>query len=434
MTRYAVDGWNPALAGSTGNANFNVWADLDGSNDLQTRYLHGDQVDQLFARQDAGVQYWYLTDYQGSVRDVLDNSGNVKDAIVYDGFGNIISETNSAYRGSYAWTGRMFDVETGLQYNRARWYDPTTGRWQSQDPLGFDAGDSNLYRYVMGRPTILDDPSGLMPNQQDAITLPTFIKWVKTIETELTKTDENGKEIAPDPLDVLDAVTERLRGKTASGNGSGHCTSGQKSGSGSQVKGKGPFLNGVDSNWTYIYTKDYGWVDLAHFTYAALQGYTGINTYLGGVVVETLQFLAVFGGGGKGMASSAFTIEDIPSNQLGSDFRNIYFNRHEPLSGQLEKYLTSLGATDPQNAPDWNSLPATEKEWDDLHANMGYWERIWTVGSRSFVALIPFYGSSSPTVMFTHSGTSSVKGGVFNLGPAGWVVCAGWEFYSWLTN
>ncbi len=105
VTRYAVDGWNPALAGQTGNANFNVWADLDGSNDLQTRYLHGDQVDQFFARQDASVQYWYLTDYQGSVRDVLDNSGNVKDAIVYDGFGNIISETNSAYRGQYAWTG-----------------------------------------------------------------------------------------------------------------------------------------------------------------------------------------------------------------------------------------------------------------------------------------------------------------------------------------
>ncbi len=119
VTRYAVDGWNPALRGATGNANFNVWADLDGSNNLLTRYFHGDQVDQLLGRQDSGTQYWYVTDYQGSVRDVLDNSGNVKDAITYDSWGNIISETNSAYRGNYAWTGRMFDVETGLQYNRA---------------------------------------------------------------------------------------------------------------------------------------------------------------------------------------------------------------------------------------------------------------------------------------------------------------------------
>ncbi len=171
VTRYAVDGWNPALAGSTGDLRFNVWADLSSSNSLLTRYLHGDQLDQLFARQDAGVQYWYLNDYQGSVRDALDNSGNVKDAVVYDGFGNIISETNSTYRGSYAWTGRMFDVETGLQYNRARWYDPGTGRWQSQDPMGLNAGDSNLYRYVNNRATNSTDPSGLVVEIQTAFGL-----------------------------------------------------------------------------------------------------------------------------------------------------------------------------------------------------------------------------------------------------------------------
>src|SRR5258708_21438844 len=105
VTRYAADGWNPALAGSTGNARFNVLADLDGSNNLQTRYLHGDKVDQLIARLAGdGTAYWELTDRQGSVRNVTDNTGVVKDAINFDGFGNIISDTNSAYRGTYAWT------------------------------------------------------------------------------------------------------------------------------------------------------------------------------------------------------------------------------------------------------------------------------------------------------------------------------------------
>jgi hypothetical protein len=47
-----------------------------------------------------------------------------------------------------------------LQYNRARYYDPATGRWISQDPLGFDAGDSNLYRYAQNRPPSATDPSG----------------------------------------------------------------------------------------------------------------------------------------------------------------------------------------------------------------------------------------------------------------------------------
>jgi hypothetical protein len=52
-------------------------------------------------------------------------------------------------------------VETDLQYNRARYYDATTGRWISQDPMGFDAGDNNLYRYVQNKPTDATDPTGL---------------------------------------------------------------------------------------------------------------------------------------------------------------------------------------------------------------------------------------------------------------------------------
>jgi RHS repeat-associated protein len=42
--------------------------------------------------------------------------------------------------GFRAYTGRELDVETWLQYTRARYYDAFTGRWISEDPLGFDAG------------------------------------------------------------------------------------------------------------------------------------------------------------------------------------------------------------------------------------------------------------------------------------------------------
>ena len=60
--------------------------------------------------------------------------------------------------------GREADSETGLQYNRARYYDPKVGRWLSQDPLGFAAGDGNLYRYVGNAPTRSGDPSRLDPD------------------------------------------------------------------------------------------------------------------------------------------------------------------------------------------------------------------------------------------------------------------------------
>jgi len=138
-----------------------VWVDLSGGNALQTRYIHGDAADQLFARiSAAGTAAWYLTDRLGSVRDIVNNSGAVIDHLDYDGFGNA-TETQAGNGDRYKWTGREFDSETGLQYNRARYFDPHAGRWQNQDPTGFNAGDTNLYRYVGNSPLMARDPSGL---------------------------------------------------------------------------------------------------------------------------------------------------------------------------------------------------------------------------------------------------------------------------------
>ncbi|WP_353933154.1 RHS repeat-associated core domain-containing protein [Okeanomitos corallinicola] len=48
-------------------------------------------------------------------------------------------------------TGREFDQEIGLYYYRARYYDQATGRFLSEDPIGFDGGDSNFYRIICKR-------------------------------------------------------------------------------------------------------------------------------------------------------------------------------------------------------------------------------------------------------------------------------------------
>jgi len=50
--------------------------------------------------------------------------------------------------GRFRWPGRESDAEVGLQYHRARHYDPAVGRWTSQDPLGYESGDGNLYPYA----------------------------------------------------------------------------------------------------------------------------------------------------------------------------------------------------------------------------------------------------------------------------------------------
>lgn len=77
----------------------------------------------------------------------------------YDAWGSPTSSDDDADRFRY--TGREWDAETELYYYRARYYDPATGRFLEQDPIGFDAGDANLYRYVGNGPTNYTDPMGL---------------------------------------------------------------------------------------------------------------------------------------------------------------------------------------------------------------------------------------------------------------------------------
>ncbi|NMC19896.1 MAG: RHS repeat-associated core domain-containing protein, partial [Thermogutta sp.] len=61
----------------------------------------------------------------------------------------------------FLFTGRPFDQDSRLRYNLNRWYDSSVGRWLSEDPIGFAAGDGNLYRYVRNNVAVWGDPLGL---------------------------------------------------------------------------------------------------------------------------------------------------------------------------------------------------------------------------------------------------------------------------------
>jgi RHS repeat-associated protein len=81
--------------------------------------------------------------------------------MVTDASGNPSLLGSEAVDEIFGYTGREWDADADLQYNRARWYDPRQGRFISQDPIGFAGGDANLYRYVGNGPTNATDPSGL---------------------------------------------------------------------------------------------------------------------------------------------------------------------------------------------------------------------------------------------------------------------------------
>jgi RHS repeat-associated protein len=133
---------------------------LNAAGTLVERYLFGAGVDNVLSRERSGVVVWSLGDRQGSVVDLVSENGTVLNHFVYDGFGTRTGTTSSEFR--YGYTGRELDTETGLYYYRARYYDSKVGRFISEDPIGFSAGDTNLYRYVGNNSPNYTDPTGTL--------------------------------------------------------------------------------------------------------------------------------------------------------------------------------------------------------------------------------------------------------------------------------
>jgi RHS repeat-associated protein len=192
----------------------------DGLDDFEVarRYLHGPLVDQVLAQEDAatGDVDWLLADHQATIRDLVrwDDANTETDYIQqyqYDTFGNLVAitditgtvdYTDRSYAVTrYQYTGRDWDADSGLQYNRMRWYDPATGRWINEDPIGFAGGDANLVSYADNAVTIFVDPSGLK------------VFWVKRRLDGLPVGNHGYLLIIPDEPDKFSGLIDVYGGK-----------------------------------------------------------------------------------------------------------------------------------------------------------------------------------------------------------------------------
>jgi RHS repeat-associated protein len=122
--------------------------------------------------------HFYHCDHLGTPIALTDKQGQIVWAAKYDPWGNIEEEYNPHnIEQNIRLPGQHHDRETGLYYNRHRYYDPTIGAFINQDPIGLKGG-VNLYAYPKN-PVSYTDPKGLSkcympssepPTQKDNIT------------------------------------------------------------------------------------------------------------------------------------------------------------------------------------------------------------------------------------------------------------------------
>jgi len=178
-TQYVYDGEDIVLQKET------VAYDSGRAFTTKTSFIHGPGIDEPLAMIEGRDTYYYHADGLGSIVAMTDDSLNIVQHYSYDSFGTpTLSDPD--FIQPYTYTGREWDDETGLYFYRARYYNPSAGRFISKDPIGFNGGDVTLYGCVQNNPVNLIDPLGLRPlNDCEKKTLSPYIPQVDLDNADL---------------------------------------------------------------------------------------------------------------------------------------------------------------------------------------------------------------------------------------------------------
>jgi RHS repeat-associated protein len=137
----------------------NLIEETNASGAVVARYSHTLGIDEPLAILRSGTSSFYNADGLGSVTSLCTATGALAQTYAYDSFGKQTTSSGSL-TNSFQFTGREFDTETNLYYYRARYMDPSTGRFISEDPVNFSGG-VDFYSYVGNSPVYWVDPLGL---------------------------------------------------------------------------------------------------------------------------------------------------------------------------------------------------------------------------------------------------------------------------------
>jgi RHS repeat-associated protein len=129
------------------------------TNGQTTHFLNGPGIDEPLAMARNGAISYFSVDGLGSVVATNNPSGAVTHSVVFDAWGKVKAETGTREH-PFTYTGRETG-EAGFHFYRARFYQPSIGRFSQEDPILFAGGSPSLYGYVRATPTTHTDPTGL---------------------------------------------------------------------------------------------------------------------------------------------------------------------------------------------------------------------------------------------------------------------------------
>jgi large repetitive protein len=107
--------------------------------------------------------FFYHNDHLGTPQKITALNGTIVWSAKSQAFGKTTVDSSSTITNNLRFPGQYEDEETSLHYNRNRYYNPRTGRYLQQDPIGLIA-DISLYKYALLNPNIYSDPLGLLTN------------------------------------------------------------------------------------------------------------------------------------------------------------------------------------------------------------------------------------------------------------------------------
>ena len=157
----------------TSGALSHVGGETDGSGVFLALYVRGDDLLSVIRPTE---QRFYHADGLGSIRFLTNESGNVIDGYTHTAFGDLLTHTGTDPQ-PYTFAGEPYDLNIGLLYNRARWFDPHVGRFTSTDPfVGVGHDPISLHRYLYADLDPIDkiDPSGRFSLATASLTIGTL--------------------------------------------------------------------------------------------------------------------------------------------------------------------------------------------------------------------------------------------------------------------